>query len=396
MKKFILLTVLCLPLAGLAQEKWNLGLVELDRQGDPAYSSLLLRSLETSLVGGGQYQVRVYEDRAALFRQADVADNGQRRDLMRLASRLDHEFLISGQYFIQGEDIYILLYAVDNAYQQVRYMKSYTGKTDADIFDLIESIAADFSIGLQQALPQAEPGVIIEYRKQLRLVSEARKFPRTMMQSFSLELQVLKADLDPVQAGDPNIETVPPLVEGQGYLDISFFADRWYFGFSGPILPVNAHFLGNDVVVQGVQPRTKDIRPMAWIGYAFLDRLYISLGVGMRIFRAHPVASPLDPILCITPLFSYTPSRFWKLDFSPGSFHIMAPYFRFNPLRLNAHYFFNETWGIQAYIMGTWLEYDAGNYFIVANGPQEGSNYTGATYGLSLGLGVSYRLGIDN
>ncbi len=389
MKK-LLFSLIMLPLLGFSQEKWSLGLIELSRQGDSAYSSLLLKSMETSLQAGGQYQVRVYEDRQALFKSMDVRDGGQRKDLLNLASRLEHEFLISGEYIIQGEDIYILLYAVDNAYQKVKYMKSYTGKTDADIFDLIEKIAGDFSEGLRKALPPSEPGVIIEYRKKLKVVSSAKKFPRTMIQSYSMEMVYLKGDYTSSATNASNIDST--FVQAQAYLNISFFAERWYFGITGPILPLSYTIIGNDYV-QGINPITRDIRPQFWIGYAFLDRLYLSLGIGMRVFRVNGLQSGANPHFCFTPLFSYTPNRHWKLDMSPVNLVILdnGLTLKFYPIYLNAQYFINETWGIQAYMLGTYLE--RGPDMPVQDG---GIDYTGTEMGLSLGLGLSYRLGIDS
>ncbi len=390
MKKWILILIF-IPAMFFTQEKWSLGLVELSRKGDGAYSSLLLKSLETALLERGQYRIKVYDLRKGLFQSLGLLDGGQRKDLLNLASQLDHEFIISGEYIIQGDDIFIVLYAVDNANQKVNYMKSFNGKTDADIFDLIDQIAADFSEGLSQALPQAEPSIVVEYRKKLKLVSSAKKFPRTMIQSYSMEAQYLKGEYAAYNnPGAPDINTTP-IMEVQAYMNISFFVERWYFGISGPILPINFSIDGRSYDSQGLIPRTKDIRPMAWFGYAFLDKLYMSVGLGIRAWNVQDPYSPVSPSLSITPLFSYTPNSRWKLDMSPFSIVRLNNYVvRVYPLILNAQVFFNENWGIQAYMLGTYLKRGADSLI-----EENGYTYTGTEYGLSLGLGLSYKLGID-
>ena len=365
MKKIVFL-ILFIPFVANAVEtnsRWKIGLVELSGVGkNNTYGQVLINSLKTSLEKSGFYKCRVYNKRIKLFETLGQKDKGKRKSLIQLVPKSGEDFLISGDYQVSNGKIYVILYAIDGAAQKIRMIKSYTGKTDIDIFDLIDEIASDFSTELQKNLPAPKASVIIRYRKKLEWVSEKQKFPRLLTSSFYMEYQSADSDQTAIQA----------------IFLMQMQVERWLFSIRGPLTPLN-------IIISSTQnqeigtPTTLNVGFYLSVGKLLNKHWAVSLAPGM-----HLVGNSGGPFFMIYPIVEYRPTGHFKLQFIPGTLNISA--------LLGSNYWVYAPFPLM--LQTEWELSDKLALFASVSADYSASS-SNTLFGWTAGLGLSYKIGID-
>ncbi len=353
--------------------KWNISLVGLrnkDKTSD--YNSVILESLKNSLDQTGKYQCAVYADTGQTLSRYKLTDNGDRTVYFNLSKKTGDDFLISGEYFLEGEKIYVILFAIDSAHQIIKTSKTYVGEIGVDIFDLIDKIAGDFASVLQMALPTPDQATIVTYRKTLKLVSEADKFPRTMYNNIGAEFHIYDFR-SPNNANGIQEEL-------EFYYQFHIITGKWMYGLDMNVLsasfPLDGRDTGNNTGPSGI-----NIRALLGVGYRLLPKWFLSLHVGIFALAGENSG----PGFVFIPGMTYLPSPNWKWDFYLNPYFVLEGnrfgYLSLDPLVISGTYYFNPNLGINFHLGLVYINYD---HDVI---------YSRGGY---LGLGLSYRLAIDN
>lgn len=149
-KQAVLLALILGPWAGLmAADKWNVMLAELrDLSRKPDKNTGVV--IAKSLVNQFQRQ-RGFTLVKASGTNLTVASF---QEALNTGRRFKADIIVYGDYYIEGDDLVIVMDVYDLLENRLRMRKYYSGQVDLDIFDTIDSMAADMVRKVREALPE--------------------------------------------------------------------------------------------------------------------------------------------------------------------------------------------------------------------------------------------------
>jgi hypothetical protein len=131
-----------------AVDKWNIQLanfLDLSRLKDKNTGMTLQRSVSSQLAR--QNGFNLVQGKTNIF-------INNFKDALNAGRAYKADVILYGDYYIDGEDLVIVIDVFDVLENRLKMRKYYSGKVDLDIFDTIDSMAADMVKKIKEALPE--------------------------------------------------------------------------------------------------------------------------------------------------------------------------------------------------------------------------------------------------
>lgn len=111
---------------------------------------------------------------------------GSSVEAMRQAASQSNDIALDSSYSIIGDTIYIHVRVFDLLKEQLKFQKTYSGAAGVDIFDTLDIIIAGLKTDITAAVPPLPEETLVEYRKQVRRVTDDIKIKRYFVTSLGV------------------------------------------------------------------------------------------------------------------------------------------------------------------------------------------------------------------